>query len=180
MKKNCKLFVVLCLIFFTFAATASAAIMSGNIKGIDSELIESFTLLLEVGDDFSLNNSSFGSAIPSNVALGWLGDFVHNSNILTISNANWDYLFSSVSNPLKNGQLFSIDYTGSIVGFTNIEFFDYTGLTTFDVQIANLDTWLTDENVNFVVGAPVPIPGAFYLLGTGLIGIVGLKRKINI
>ena len=42
--------------------------------------------------------------------------------------------------------------------------------------------WLADDSANIgvkILGNPVPVPGALWLLGSGLIGIVGIRRKFK-
>lgn len=52
-----------------------------------------------------------------------------------------------------------------------LRFNDYTDGVYIDQVV--IDTWCTDDP------SPVPIPGAVWLLGSGLIGLVGLRRKFQ-
>jgi hypothetical protein len=178
MKNKLQLLILSCLFFFITVASASAATLTGTIGGIDTELIESFTLVFDVDDSFALSTSTFGDAIPSAISYGWSGDFTAGTNTLTISNADYDALIGSSPNPLNNGQLFNIDYTGLITGLSKAYFFDMTGLdeNVFTVEITN-PNWLADGNLQFDATNAVPIPSALLLLGSGLLGLVGLRRK---
>lgn len=52
-------------------------------------------------------------------------------------------------------------------------FYTYSGNQTFDIKIAQFYAWaVTPGQV-----AAVPVPGAAWLMGTGLIGLLGLKRR---
>jgi hypothetical protein len=69
------------------------------------------------------------------------------------------FIYDSEFSEINNGILASADY----------EFIAYA---------ASHDTELTYYDASLVVTA-VPIPGAFWLLGSGLIGIVGIRKKYN-
>jgi hypothetical protein len=168
---------LLSILIVTTPALASTLDCSVGGLNLSSIEIESFTIILDVEAGFSLTDASFGNSIPDPVSLnGWQGDFILKNEKLTISNANFDYLVDSLPNPLQDGDLFSITFDGNILGFSDILFFDSTGINTFDMKITNEDNWLTDGSVNF---APVPIPPAILLLGGGLLGMLGIRRKIK-
>ncbi len=79
---------------------------------------------------------------------------------------------------------------GNVIGtirnpFEN-RFFGFTSTTPFDsvrlvagkqdAEGSNLEAYTLDN----LVYAPVPIPPAVWLLGSGLIGLMGLRRRINV
>ena len=68
------------------------------------------------------------------------------------------------------------------------ECLDHPGTSIADITVSSLDVW--SDSLGVAITAPgvtngsiqvnaVPIPGAFLLLGSGLIGLVGLRRKLS-
>ncbi len=61
-------------------------------------------------------------------------------------------------------------------GFSGIEAGRYRLMQSLPVE----GSWNADYEITLgVVRAPVPVPGAFLLLGSGLLGLAGIKRKIS-
>jgi hypothetical protein len=82
-------------------------------------------------------------------------------------------LFLNNSFNLQNGTLFSFDYNGVINGLTDIVQFDPgdgSNLFPNPIDLKSFD----GSGVTF---NQVPIPSAILLLGGGLIGLVGLRRR---
>jgi len=99
--------------------------------------------------------------------------------------------------------------TDSIVTISLVDFTDDSIITGYSVQASENvrivgfgDDWIsvdfggdaglqwkteddsptTEEeyfSITFTTGAPVPIPGAVWLLGSGLVGLVGIRRKFK-
>ncbi len=61
-------------------------------------------------------------------------------------------------------------YTNMYVNFLDLEAFNSITLTS---------TSYAFEADNLSVGNPVPIPNAFWLLSSGLIGMIGIRRRFN-
>ena len=64
----------------------------------------------------------------------------------------------------------------SIMPFTNAVVVDQIKFL-FEVDRGGPLLYETFTEVNYVFDNPVPIPGAIWLLGSGLVGLVGLRRK---
>ena len=63
---------------------------------------------------------------------------------------------------------------------------DIWGRDTGGDMLVTMDNWVTAESElmvasrwSLVQAAPVPIPGAIWLLGTGLLGLLGFRKKRN-
>jgi hypothetical protein len=69
-----------------------------------------------------------------------------------------------------------------LYGFGTSDYFSYVRLTD-DPDEGNMSGSSVGADIDSIgaisSAAPVPIPGAFWLLGSGLIGLVGLKRKLQ-
>jgi hypothetical protein len=72
----------------------------------------------------------------------------------------------NTSVPLNSGTIFSLTTSNSI-SITNIVAFDYQNHDFTGPFTAHLNA------------APVPIPAAMWLLGSGLVGLVGLRRRMR-
>ena len=67
------------------------------------------------------------------------------------------------------------------LAYSDYTYYSYTAIatgtsTTIDFGYIYNAQWFDLDNVSM---NPVPIPGAIWLLGSGLIGLVGLKRKFQ-
>ena len=167
-------------IAFAISSTDASA-YSINIENLDKigEDIGGFTLWLDVGDDFVSNAQIYGNAVPAN----WFIDNSHNSRFGASDLLG--LIFGSTT-PLQNGTLVSFSYSGTSLltvdnptdgtdtPFSLVKFTTYGG----DDLFANGTIILKSFNENGATfGAPVPIPGAVWLLGAGLSGLVALRRK---
>ncbi|MEW6267231.1 MAG: VPLPA-CTERM sorting domain-containing protein [Thermodesulfobacteriota bacterium] len=79
-------------------------------------------------------------------------------------------------------------YQGSLVGTASMNLsasqYDWlnAGLMGVDQLIfysSGDSKWFLMDDFTYNTGAPVPIPGAVWLLGSGLVGLVGLRRKLQ-
>ena len=141
-------------------------------------------------------NSLAGSSADGEISLtGWSGYVEHRNNLFTFWQSDfgldgYDYAYRA-------------QIAGGIEGPLGVPIADYTGVTnefsfTFDdgapaspfiifaknslgeeVTLFGESSHFLGENQLFVPGgpAPVPVPAAIWLLGSGLIGLVGFRRK---
>ena len=105
-----------------------------------------------------------GDAIPSSG--NWIFETFPSNNICSLSDDYKDLTDLSDIAPMLNGRIITITSEIELV-FEEILFYDFFGTrvptNSFSYEGFNL--------------APVPIPGALFLLGSGLIGIIGVRRK---
>ena len=169
---------VFCLMT-VFTMTAYGATMSVSIEGITPSIeIGSVTIVWDVADDFILDSAiaTDGNAIPNKILVGWSStlSYSETDGTLTYGNADWDFLMDTDNkNPMLNGTVCSFDYSGTIRDYSDLLFFDYTGKDTYPVQLLNQETWLSEGEMRCCV----PIPGAVLLLGSGLLGLIGIGSR---
>ncbi|MDX2503279.1 MAG: VPLPA-CTERM sorting domain-containing protein [Gammaproteobacteria bacterium] len=101
----------------------------------------------------------------------------------SISSIDIDHIFAlgtplEVVGTLTGGgsitQTFLADYT---IGYQSMALIDFGNITSLQLGAvgennANLAAW-----DNITLGAPVPLPAAVWLFGSGLIGLIGIARR---
>jgi hypothetical protein len=90
-------------------------------------------------------------------------------------NGYYATLASLAAGEVTWGNSQSHDYSDEIVKAITIQ--TDSGWDGFDGQVDGLTITLNDGQVGEVNFEPVPVPAAVWLLGSGLIGLVGIKRK---
>lgn len=162
----------------------SAFAYSVTISGLANipEDIHGFTLWFDVSDDFDFSNFSFGDAIPSGGTLGWSEDPVPNidASTLKVGGVDQDFLFLSAPGfQMTDGTILSFDIVAGTItplGLGSrevIQFDPGDGTNLFNDKIL---LGVSDINgANFAV----PIPSALLLLGGGIIGLLGIRRKFK-
>jgi len=154
---------------------------------------------------YSTVSGTPGTTDPPNAA--WNFDFSVNLGTGTFSNydmllkydvdpgtgTSWKTWATSAGVVTINGVTYPDTVTGSLwqdsqnygFGFLGVPSFDATKnadynfiLSVYDHSTGGLVA-STDMLVKVGTGAPVPIPGAVWLLGSGIVGLIGLKRRNN-
>ena len=182
-----KFCLLICLCFFPGFANASTVTYTTPNSTVT--LGDTFTLSI-VGQDFTTGTVggnvdiswdtsilTLDSTASPDVIKTWPGsDFSPNfqgTNTIRIAVGDSANLF----NPVAYGPAFDIAdllFTASGPGTTAITL---TPFNWADVDFSAFSSQPTGIGGNITVNA-VPIPGALWLLGSGLIGMVGLRRKL--
>ena len=89
--------------------------------------------------------------------------------------------FSSTPGAPAGGvSTFSLGLFGDALGNTPLMNISGTNAgTVIDVNLQNDGTTSVDQYVQQATATPTPIPAAAYLFGSGLLGLVGIRRKIS-
>lgn len=86
-----------------------------------------------------------------------------------------DYEAKALSGEILIGSFSLLSITNTMIGEWLINTGDYSPSTDF----LTYDGVEFDDSVNFYGATAVPIPGALLLFGSGLIGIVGVRRRLG-
>jgi hypothetical protein len=139
------------------------------------------------------------ASVTANPGGGWDYQTTYNSGHLWLAQSLWGeatdvYGMTAINKSRTNAsglQQFEISISGEkVIDGTNYLF---TMLATFDGQNTNTDAagyyqlFSTAAHTGYGFGsiqvdvsaAPVPIPAAVWLLGSGLIGLVGIRRRMR-
>lgn len=118
--------------------------------------------------EFSFGRNFTGSITVYEATYGRSGYYEYANVFGSIDGSNWTLLGAIDNQNVDADGGFTLDFTG-IFSFLKIE--DTTAL---------MQGTLGDGfDIDAVKASPTPIPGAAWLLGSGLIGLVGLRRRFN-
>lgn len=181
--KKTHLFLLFIFLLIGFPIVSSAALFTVEIDGLGEPVseIQSFSIWFSVDEAFTFSDFSFGSAVSQAEAgqvLGWdsqseIVTDIDRGLVFKIGGLDRDGAFMGNYFDLKNGTICTFEYSGLILGMTDIlQISNRDGVNMYEAL--NLDYDLSPEGLKI---APIPIPPAFLLLGGGLLGLVGIRRK---
>ena len=160
-----------------------AAPFTISIEGLPepTSKIQSFLITLEVDGDFNVTDFAFGDAIPTDGKFGWLHtplnvDTTTSRRLYKIEGIDQDGLYFGDFHDMRNGVISTFNYEGSILGVAQNALL--ISNRTGDNQIDNLGLTYKLSSESLMISS-VPIPGAFYLLSSGLLGLVGIRRRMK-
>lgn len=104
---------------------------------------------------------------------------------MNISQTAYTYEVDAAFGGTLNGYIkFNPSVTGNnppLISLSTINYLNFTQTPYNDASRNQLDTSLDPSTTRVVFSqvSPVPLPGAVWLLGSGLVGIAGLRRKLK-
>ena len=193
MKRTMRIVSVTLLVFLLAVSPSFAASFTADINGLTDQEVVSVTVWFQVGSDFTLTDSSFGlgSAVPDDGLLGWdivkgddsgsIVDEAGRGRVYKVDILDYDNLLDFGTYPLVNGVIFSFDYSGTILGLSDIIYLkdNNNGQGLIDLIDTGEMVPFLSLGENHLTFAPVPIPGAIWLLGPALVGLLGIRKKFR-
>lgn len=174
---------VFMLLLFAIPSISMSAIFSVDIDGLPEPIseIQSFSIWLAVDDEFAFSEFAFGDAVPqlaSGQTLGWdvntsIAMDAERGLVFQFGGLDQDGLFLSNYYDLTNGTLCSFDYSGEILGVTDI-FQISNRIGENQVEAFQLSYELSDTSLTI---SAVPIPSSLLLLCGGFVGLIAYRRR---
>jgi hypothetical protein len=182
-----------CVQMAGYAKAASIVINPDTVETIVAQpfAVDIFVYNLEAGQ--TLDNFEFNIGFDNQI-LGLI-EYQLNDNAYTVSN-DGTYLSAATGRSALNLNvdisqktssssytLATLTFTGlsSLADFTSIDFDDLDGdgnLTLDDVKLISGGVNIFSGNLNEnIIVSVVPVPAAFWLLATGLLGGIGLRNR---
>ena len=150
-----------------FSSVSLASIYYVSAENPEPYEIEGITMWFDVSPDFSLINYEKESGIP----VLWVEDpclpIVGSGQLVIGYRDGW---VLSLGEYMGTGLLFSFEYSGMIYGLADL--FVPNGLIEDQSQYAIIRTGEDYMEISFV-----PLPAPFWLLGSGILGVLAVKRK---
>ena len=184
MKKNSRpsllILILVSLFLISTAALAQAATFTITIDGpVEALDIHTFYFAFTVADGFTFGPVINGDAIPSGGLLGWgYAPFPeYNPPKFDFGGTDQDFnFFSDPSFRMVPGEIVSFTYEG-LIDTTSL-------LSEFKTEVNSPNLYpgsisLTSFDANGANFSAVPIPPTVLLLGAGIGGLVGIRRRVR-
>jgi len=187
MKKSLKILgLVLVSGLIAVQANAASVTKTVSLDGYDDYLSASDKIYI-MDIRFDITGASAPTASDFTVNW-WGGDSSKNpfwskysgvvDNELRIGGDDPMYSNAAFASPLKDGELFSVTYDDSMdIGVNFTELTLYNTDTMSGSAKAPVFVGGSADNILLSPTAPVPIPGAVWLLGSGLASLIGFRRR---
>lgn len=186
--------IVLALLLLTICGGAQAAFLTVDVNGLESlapDTIWTYQINFDIigYSDWFVPDSSVvfnevdqhkWEVIPTVFVTNWNLDSNVNAGQLVILADDKGFGDPAVS-PLVNGNLFSVQYPDDVQLSLAFDSFVLGSDLTTRVEMATIPLATVfgagDNTLTFTPTAVIPIPPAILLLGSGLLGLVAIKRK---
>ncbi|MBA3037597.1 MAG: hypothetical protein FP814_14030 [Desulfobacterium sp.] len=174
-----KIAICLMVVFLLTCLCATASFASWSQGFSENGIYDSQTYRITGIEVFKLGGtSSLESPGMSNFSAGttWTVDMPNSNYVLAtnstpISNFSWLFSFTGTSSDSLHLAYLAYASTGEVFG----SYLDFNSGSWSIPTISDLNT--NDEAFNRSTPSAVPIPPSVFMLGTGLLCLVGLRRK---
>lgn len=170
---------VLVLVFVVGMGTAHAAMTTIDFES-PPDIGDYTTGNFTIGDAAFTNWYVFGDSSGSGNHIAAQLSFLGTKATILFTNPVNDLNFDLLAN---NTELYvNGDYTTNLLaGHSNYEgtLFDLLGYNLNNVSSLSFEASAGSTGIDDITYTPTPIPGALWLLGSGLVGMVGLRRKFR-
>ena len=173
---------------FPFPSVEEDSVRSSTTGVGPNDVVGEFEIEFEVtaiGQNWYLSDSTFETAAGSDpgIYFGFNSSFRHISSVALNSTTdepvpNWFEIKEGESETFRLSATFQTEGTEAVRMFINqIVFSTVIGGDTYQAPLDSTVFRTTYQSINgSTLPAPVPVPGAIWLLGSAMIGLVSLKR----
>ncbi len=184
--KKALLVVMIFLASFSINTFAQASMLTVNVDGmalIAPDTIWTYQMIFGIEGSadgiqvvFNETTQHQWEVVPGVSVTNWqLDSAVNPSEVIILGTANND----GYDAPLVDGELFTVTYGDDTVLSLTMESFllssDYETPVAFNIIPRDAVFGAGDDNV--LTLSNVPIPASILLLGSGLLGLIGIRRK---